>query len=53
MHTPEEVKQNVKTALAAFEPPSQEEKDALAEVQSILEPIKDFSWKGGKPENND
>lgn len=52
MHTPDEVKQNVATAIAAFEEPSQQEKDALAEVQQILEPIKDFSWPSGRPENN-
>ena len=52
MHTPEEVRQNVATAIAAFEQPTQEEKEALAEVQQILEPIKDFCWQTGRPENN-
>ena len=52
MHTPEEVRANVKTALSVNEPPTQEEKAALAEVQSILEPIQDFSWQVGRPENN-
>lgn len=52
MCTPDEVRQNVQTALSAFEPLSQQEQEALAEVQSILEPVRDFSWKVGRDENN-
>ena len=52
MHKPEEVRANIKNALAAFETPSQKEKEALAEVEEILAPIKDFSWQTGRPENN-
>ena len=52
MHTPDEVRANIKTAVSASKPWTQEEQDALDEINQILEPIKDFSWKVGKPENN-
>lgn len=52
MHTPEEVEHNVRTALSAFREPSQQDRDALAEVEQILAPVKDKPWPSGRPENN-
>ena len=52
MHTPAEVEHNISTAAAAFQEPSQRDRDALTAVQSILAPVKDKPWPSGRPENN-
>ena len=52
MHTPAEVEHNIQTAISAFQEPSQADKDALAEVEGILAPVKDKPWPSGLPENN-
>jgi L-galactose dehydrogenase len=43
---PEEVKRNVRAAEKAMDP------HLLAEVQNLLAPIRNKTWKVGRPENN-
>ena len=52
MHTPEEVEHNIQTVLSAFQEPSQQDREVLAEVDGILGPVKDKPWPSGLPENN-
>lgn len=50
--TVEEVQNNVRCVIEAFEEPSAKESQVLKEVKEILKPIQGQTWPSGRPENN-